>query len=280
MMDDPQRELKQWLAEKVRPHGEAKKLAAATGLSSDKVTRSKELESTDPKKRRTLQHDEIRAIATYFRELPPGYEGMTQWLHEAEETPSSDAPPNRLFESFDPDNEEWSGEPPQDGAAILDGKLLYRRKLEGGTPETSAAPGAGLGMDEGIDVGVGAKGIATGHEVVDEWVIPPSYARHTLGARPTEIVIMPVVGHSMRPLLEPNDRVLVDVSQNVFAGDAVYVIDDGDKVLQVKTVKKVLSSQPPMFKIVSEASPEADDPPLRGDQFRIVGRVVGRFTKM
>ncbi|TPN69769.1 helix-turn-helix transcriptional regulator, partial [Mesorhizobium sp. B1-1-5] len=73
-MDDPQRELKQWLAEKVSPHGEAIRLSQATGLSSDKITRSKELESSDPKKRRTLQYEEIRAIAMYFKELPPGYE--------------------------------------------------------------------------------------------------------------------------------------------------------------------------------------------------------------
>lgn len=85
-MDDPQRELKQWLAEKVSPHGEAKRLADATGLSSDKITRSKELESSDPKKRRTLQYEEIRAIAMYFHELPPGYEGMKQWLRDADAT--------------------------------------------------------------------------------------------------------------------------------------------------------------------------------------------------
>ncbi len=141
-MDDPQRELKEWLAEKVRPHGEARRLAEATGLSSDKITRSKELEATDPKKRRTLQYEEIRSIAMFYRELPPGYEGMKQWLRDADASPRT---PSRVVPSYDPDEDAWPGEAPQSGAAIVEGKLFYRRKFDGGSPETSATPGAGFG---------------------------------------------------------------------------------------------------------------------------------------
>lgn len=89
-MDDPQRALKLWLAEKVSPHGEATRLSKATGISNDKITRSKELESTDPKKRRELPISEIRLIARFYNELPPGYEEMASWLD-----PESDAGPRQ-----------------------------------------------------------------------------------------------------------------------------------------------------------------------------------------
>lgn len=83
----------------------------------------------------------------------------------------------------------------------------------------------------------------------------------------------------MEPMLKANDRVLVDISQNTWLGDAVYVIDDGDTVLRAKTIKKVTASNPPQYRIVSEAAPEEVEV-LTADQFKIVGRVVGRFTRM
>ncbi len=49
-------------------------------MSPDKVTRSIELDDPDPKKRRSLQMEELAAAAAFFQELPPGYEGMTTWL--------------------------------------------------------------------------------------------------------------------------------------------------------------------------------------------------------
>ncbi|WP_457814165.1 hypothetical protein [Sinorhizobium meliloti] len=81
-MSDPQYELKQWLAEKLAARGVASKLAGATGMSNDKITRSKELHSDDPKKRRQISLQEIEAMARFFRELPPGFEQMTRWLED------------------------------------------------------------------------------------------------------------------------------------------------------------------------------------------------------
>lgn len=71
-MDDPQYEFKRWLAEKVAPHGTITKLSEATGIAKDKITRSKETESPDPKKRRQVPIHEMRAIAEFFGEIPPG----------------------------------------------------------------------------------------------------------------------------------------------------------------------------------------------------------------
>lgn len=88
MTNDPQRELKKWLAEKVAPHGTISRLSAATGISNDKLTRSKELESADPKKRRQLKTEEIRAIAEFFREVPPGFDWVLTNSIDASSTPN------------------------------------------------------------------------------------------------------------------------------------------------------------------------------------------------
>lgn len=71
-MDDPQYQFKRWLAEKVAPHGTITKLSEATGIAKDKLTRSKELNASDPKKRRQVPVHEMRAIAEFFGEIPPG----------------------------------------------------------------------------------------------------------------------------------------------------------------------------------------------------------------
>jgi phage repressor protein C with HTH and peptisase S24 domain len=74
VMNDPQFEFKRWLAEKVEQRGMMTKLSEATGIARDKLTRSKELSATDPKKRRQVPIHEIKAIAEFFGEVPPGFE--------------------------------------------------------------------------------------------------------------------------------------------------------------------------------------------------------------
>jgi hypothetical protein len=184
--------------------------------------------------------------------------------------------------SYDPDVQEPDLDPDWDGAgaALVNGTLTYERKFEGGQPEVAASPGMGQGQIDDRAARVVSNGIVTGHPVTNEWVIPPNYIRNALDAQPNQVLILPVIGHSMEPILKSNDRVMVDVSQNMWLGDAVYIIDDGDGVFQAKTVKKVLSSHPPRYRIVSEATPDEEPVIRKFDEFRIVGRVVGRFTRM
>jgi len=79
-MKDPQHALKEWLARKLEPHGVATEVARVTEISGPKLSRSKELESSDPKKRRKIPEYEILALARHFRELPPGYEDRLDWI--------------------------------------------------------------------------------------------------------------------------------------------------------------------------------------------------------
>lgn len=180
-----------------------------------------------------------------------------------------------------PEGLEFSPDPefdPDAGNAASDAEP-YRPSLPGARPEIDVKPGAGLGT-VGQTFGVESKGIVTGHRVVAEWVIPPDYMRHELGARPSMIMVMQVIGDSMEPTLKHNDRVLVDISQNVFGPDAVYVIDDGDGEPRVKRLTKNIMSDPPSVSIKSDNPLAEQRVQVLLGAFRIVGRVVGRVTGM
>lgn len=85
-MSDPQLALKRWFHEKTAPHGVKAKLADASGFTSTQISRMRNLETDDPKKRQEIPLDMIEKAARFFNELPPGWEGMVQWLeHPPEE---------------------------------------------------------------------------------------------------------------------------------------------------------------------------------------------------
>ncbi|WP_210259487.1 hypothetical protein [Devosia sp. 1635] len=79
-MSDPQIALKRWFHEKTAPHGAKKALADATGYTPTQISRMRNLETDDPKKRQEIPLDMIEKAARFFDSLPPGFEGMTQWL--------------------------------------------------------------------------------------------------------------------------------------------------------------------------------------------------------
>ena len=210
--------------------------------------------------------------------LAPVLETTAAWLWYGEERP-------KLVSSFDPDAPEsvhqdgdWDDGLPSMG--VIDGRLLYKGRVSGASPEVPAAAGAGQGhIIEDRAARIETGGIASGHPVSSEWLIPADFVRHGLGAQPSQIIIVPVVGHSMEPRLYAGDRVMVDISQAAYVGDAIYVFSDGDDVLKVKTLSKMSGSNPARFRIISEASPDRYDE-LQHDEFRILGRVVGRFSRM
>lgn len=204
-----------------------------------------------------------------------------QWLYSAEGPMSREV----TYTSDDPaapapdEIDSFEDDPGVGNAALINGLVVFQGKLPGSQPETMAKGGAGLGqiIDSGV-ARIQSNGIASGHAVAAEWVIPPSYLRHGLGGQPNATIIVPVIGHSMEPRLNEGDRLIVDVSQNEWIGDAIYLIDDGGTVFQAKTLRKVTSSYPPRYLVISEADREHPDE-RAATEFRIVGRVVGRISR-
>jgi len=82
-MSDPQIALKRWFHEKTKPHGIKAKLAHASGYTSTQISRMRNLDAEDPKNRQEIPLDMIEKAARFFNDLPPGFEGMTQWLDAA-----------------------------------------------------------------------------------------------------------------------------------------------------------------------------------------------------
>lgn len=165
-------------------------------------------------------------------------------------------------------------------ASIINGSLQFKGKRPGSAPELSAEAGAGHGavFDDGNLPAV-KKGIGTGHPVLAEWVIPSSYVNGSLEARSSQIVLMPVRGNSMEPTLQPNDRMIIDTSQNSFTSDAVYVFHDGDGEPRVKRLHKVIGSRPPKVAVISDNVPD-DRPHIPIEDLFVIGRVVGRVSKL
>lgn len=187
--------------------------------------------------------------------------------------------PAKPYSTFDPDVPDVPEVRFDDnGVALVDGKVVFKGRLPGSAPETIAAGGLGNGKMDGMVAQVQTKGVASGHTVAAEWVIPPSFLRHGLGGRPDTTIIVPVIGHSMEPRLYEGDRVIVDVAQNTWVADAIYAIAFDDENFQVKTVKVDRTAETKTFRIISEAFP-GDEVRLKPDDFRIVGRVVGRISR-
>lgn len=81
-MSDPQYALKRWFNEKTSPHGVKSRLGEATGYTPTQISRMRNIETDDPKKRQEIPLDMIEGAARFFQELPPGFEGMLSWLDD------------------------------------------------------------------------------------------------------------------------------------------------------------------------------------------------------
>jgi hypothetical protein len=91
-MSDHQKELKLWFHSKTQPHGVKSKLADATGYTPTQISRMRNLDASDPKKFQTIPLDMTRKAARFFQELPPGFDGMTQWLDGMDQAPTKEVP--------------------------------------------------------------------------------------------------------------------------------------------------------------------------------------------
>jgi SOS-response transcriptional repressor LexA len=178
--------------------------------------------------------------------------------------------------------DEWDPAAPEpanpEHGAIANGGP-YHPRLPGARPEIDVRPGAGQGTAGAEVVAIHGGAAVTGHKVISDWVMPDAFYRHELHASPSGTLIMSVIGDSMYPTLSSGNRAIVDMHQNAFGPDGIYVFDDGDGEPRIKRLSKVLFSDPPAVTIISDNPAHPPQNVLLAN-VRIIGLVVGKVCAL
>lgn len=216
--------------------------------------------------KRRFKTDEIPRAAIYLGSSPPPIDDAEEEVRELTRVP---------------DDLNWRPQPefaPEGGAPFTEA-AFYKANLPGGTPEIEGSAGAGFGTMGEVDVvPLSSGGTISGHRVVDEWVLPKAVHRE-MRTTPRSLVVMAVEGESMRPTLEPDDRIFIDTARSNFTSDGIYLIDDGDGFPRVKRLQKVLFSDPPEVVVISDNKSHGEQT-VKVSRLRVLGRVCGRLTRM
>jgi hypothetical protein len=237
-----------------KPEKTQKGIASALGIAHPQITMLLQ-------GKRRLKADEVPRIAAYLEEPPP-----MPGIDDAELRYVPDDPPPPEFDAS--------------GRVLSSAATAYTPNLPGASPEIDVRTGAGEGVVGQMSVFALPNGMTfSGHEVLSEWVFPASFLRNELKARNGRTIVIEVQGDSMRPTLEPGDRVIVDLSQNRFGPDgAVYVIADHDGEPQVKRLQ-VEEDEPLRIRIASD-NPAVKDRVVGPERVKVLGRVVGRVSRL
>lgn len=154
----------------------------------------------------------------------------------------------------------------------------YRPTNPGGLPELDISLGAGNGhVGEMLALPIGSEAFS-GHKIVAEWLLPERFIHTEARASIGSTVVLAVTGDSMLPNYNFGDRVLVDLSQNIFTQDGVYAISDGQSEPRIKRLQYVFNSNPRRVRILSDNVIYAQEEHLLED-VKIIGRVCGIIAR-
>src|SRR5690606_15373593 len=203
---------------------------------------------------------------------------------------------NQLLAAFTPQKQDWvlygdeagshelqyirdEDEDPESSEEYAQGYTRdhWEPKFPGALPELDISAGAGEGKIGNVIVLPLDGGGVSAHEVVDEWPLPMTWLHEAVNDVRQSLVVK-IVGESMVPNYLPGDRVIVDMSQDRFMNDSVYMISDGESAPQIKRLQRVPLSVPTRVTIISD-NPAYKDHEVEVDLLRIHGRVcahVGR----
>lgn len=219
-------------------------------------------------RKKSVRTDKIHALAAALRLDPAA-------LARNELVPVNDDSKTTLVSSFDPDQHIDAEDGAENNGFHLE---TWRPKTTGALPEIDVKLGAGEGTVGGtVNVRVGDNTI-TAHPVVAEWSMPLSFLRDEARAKPSQTIVMEVVGDSMFPNYMPGDRVLVDLSQNRMIADTVYAISDGNSEPQIKRLQKVPFSDPVQVRIISDNT-TLETFTVDLDKLTIIGRICGHIAR-
>lgn len=148
-----------------------------------------------------------------------------------------------------PLDEPWTPSPDAEGEGY--NRESYKPKIPGAIPELDAKAGAGEGaVGEVMVLPVGADTISA-HKIIDEWYLPASYLREAV-RNPNQAIVMAIDGDSMTPNYSPGDRVIIDLSQDRFEADGVYLISYDYRPPQVKRLQAVPLTVPHRVAVMSD----------------------------
>lgn len=175
------------------------------------------------------------------------------------------------------------------GRTVADGRLYARLcalgfrgewLLGGAGParatELAVGPGGSLVAVPQYDVTAAAgEGAAVLSESINHWLyFDREWLRREVGVSPSRLALIKAAGDSMAPTIEDGDLLLVDVQENRWKSDGVYVIGVEDEVWVKRLAKRldgglVISSDNPRYAHTTDTIERAD---IRS--VRLVGRVV------
>jgi transcriptional regulator with XRE-family HTH domain len=138
-----------------------------------------------------------------------------------------------------------------------------------------AADDAGMLRIAELDLRADAGPIGQSTSVVAQWQVPIGVVRGHITAPATELRIITVVGDGMEPVLQPGQRVLVDIGDRKPSPPGIFLLWDG-RGLVIKRVQLLPHSEPPRVRLTSDnATYDAEELPL--EEAQLQGRVIGQW---
>ncbi len=133
---------------------------------------------------------------------------------------------------------------------------------------------AGLVAVYDVEASAGHGAVVDGEQVLCNMAFDAAFLRRMTDAKPADLAIIRVKGHSMEPTLLDDDHVLVDRTKNSLSFDGLFVIRFDD-VLHIKRIGR--SAQRGNVMVISD-HPSYRDLDMPKEDLDVIGRVlwVGR----
>lgn len=125
------------------------------------------------------------------------------------------------------------------------------------------------------DVGASAGGgtVVESEKIVDSLAFKRDWVTHHLQADPKNLILLSALGDSMKPTIQDDDLILLDISKKKLSGDGVYCFSNEDYDLVVKRLQVL---QDGIVAVCSD-NEQYQNFTLSGSQMeslRIIGKVV------
>src|SRR5690349_13033260 len=136
-------------------------------------------------------------------------------------------------------------------------------------------PAAGMVRIDELDLRAAAGGIDRDTGVIAQWQLPADFFRGHGTSPATELRIVTVVGDAMEPVLQPGQRVLVDIGDRKPSPPGLFLVWDGQG-LTIKRLQLLPHCEPPRVRLAVDNPAYAAEERLL-DEAHIQGRIIGQW---